>query len=272
MRKSGSRMMTQISANNPFGRTLRFDHAFAWEKIATLAKARGSSITVMDYGAHDGAMLRACLDSGLPLTAYGVDANESAITRGMGQVRQGRGLLLGGVADFEKFREQAGGFDVVFLMGVLEHVRQQSDLLNRLRNSLRPGGSLVLSVPGRHFLSWLDFGNWKFYFPRLHKIYIEQSKGRDYYNERFVECRNGLFGDIEIGKGEHQHFSRREMVALLEETGFEVEVVDGYGFSYRLLHNVWWLSPGPLKRLLYPAIRVDLRMGSRTELVTCARR
>jgi SAM-dependent methyltransferase len=264
-------MKIRITDGNPFRGSFRFDHAFAWERMSSLLRACETSLKVMDYGAHDGKMLRACLNSGLSLDAYGVDANKAAIRRGLDQNRNGSSLQLGGIGDFESFATAAGGFDVVCLMGVLEHVRDQSALLGRLRASLRPKGTLLLSVPGRHFLSWLDFGNWKFYFPRIHRFFIERTKGVDYYREKFVECRDGLFGDIEVGKNEHQHFTRRELISLVESNGFAVEVIDGCGFFYRLLHNVWWFSPTIVKKMLEPAMRVDLRMGDRAELYACAR-
>lgn len=265
-------MKTRITDGNPFGRSFRFDHAFMWERVGSLVKVHSTPLKIMDYGAHDGRMLRTCLESGLRLEAYGVDANKSAIRRGFDEISADTSLRLGDVSDLEGFVTAAGGFDVVCIMGVLEHVRDQPALLARLRRSLRPGGTLVMSVPGRHFLSWLDFGNWKFYFPKLHRFFIEKTRGKAHYREKFVECRDGLFGDIEVGKNEHQHFARGELTSLLEKNGFKVEVVDGYGFLYRLLHNVWWLSPRPVKRLMEPMIRVDLRMGGSAELVVCARR
>jgi SAM-dependent methyltransferase len=265
-------MKTRITDANPFGRSFRLDHAFAWEKVGLLVESHSTALKVLDYGAHDGRMLRICLESGLPLEAYGVDANKSAIERGRGEISSGVSLRLGDVSDLEGFASAAHGFDVVCMMGVLEHVRRQAALLARLRASLRTGGTLMMSVPGRHFLSWLDFGNWKFYFPKIHRLFIETTKGRAHYREKFVECRNGLFGDIEVGKKEHQHFARAELTSLLERNGFKVEVVDGYGFFFRLLHNVWWLSPRPVKRWMEPMIRADLRVGGRAELVVCARR
>lgn len=265
-------MKTRISSANPFRRSFRLDHAFVWEKVSSLVSARAKPLKIMDYGAHDGRMMRTCLDSGLSLEAYGVDANNSAIMRGLDEFCRDRRLQLGGVGDLQRFAEAAGGFDVVCLMGVIEHVRDQAALLKRLRASLRPGGTLLLSAPGKHFLSWMDFGNWKYYFPRLHRVFIERTRGRDYYREKFMECRNGLFGDIEIGKSEHQHFIREELIALIESNAFKVQVVDGYGFAYRLLHNIWWLAPRPVKRMLEPVIRMDLRAGNRAELVVCAHR
>jgi SAM-dependent methyltransferase len=227
-------------------------------------------LTVADYGANDGKMLRCALESGLSIEGYGVDANDAAIARGRMALEHGLQLRLGGVTEYEAFARDAGGFDVVCLMGVLEHVLDQVSLLERLRISLRPGGTFIVSVPGRHFLSWLDFGNWKFRFPRVHRFFVEKTKGRPYYHERFLECRNGLFGDIEVGKEEHQHFSRRELQVILENNGFDVEYVDGYGTWFRLLHNVWWFSPGLVRKMMHGIIHGDLRRGTSVELVACA--
>lgn len=265
-------MKTRISKENPFRGSFRFDHAFVWEQIRIRARGASTPALVMDYGAHDGKMLRTIINSGLPLEGYGVDANKGAVARGREQVGESIPLQLGSVSDFETFSKTKGGFDIICLMGVLEHVLDQGALLDRLHGAMRPGGTLLLSVPGKHFLSWLDFGNWKFYFPRIHRFFVERTKGSAYYREKFIDCPNGLFGDIEVGKNEHQHFSRAEIVRLLEGKGFGVEIVDGYGHFYRLLHNVWWFTPSLLKPVIEPLIRADLRAGSCAELVLSARR
>ncbi len=47
-------------------------------------------------------------------------------------------------------------FDGVLLLDVLEHVSDQQAVLREIQRVLKPGGTLVLSVPHRGLLGWLD--------------------------------------------------------------------------------------------------------------------
>jgi SAM-dependent methyltransferase len=62
--------------------------------------------------------------------------------------------------------EEAGEYDLVVCIDVLEHIPEQDDVLLRLRRALRPGGVAFLHVPTRRasrvpFARWLgDFVRW----------------------------------------------------------------------------------------------------------------
>lgn len=62
--------------------------------------------------------------------------------------------------------EEAGEYDVVVCIDVLEHIPEQDDVLRRLRRALRPGGLAFFHVPTRRasqvpFARWLvDFVRW----------------------------------------------------------------------------------------------------------------
>jgi SAM-dependent methyltransferase len=47
-------------------------------------------------------------------------------------------------------------FDAVLLLDVLEHVQREQPVLQEVARVLRPGGTLVLSVPHKGALRWLD--------------------------------------------------------------------------------------------------------------------
>ena len=49
-----------------------------------------------------------------------------------------------------------GAFDAVFLLDVLEHLPDEAPALSEAERVLRPGGTLILSVPYRGLLAWAD--------------------------------------------------------------------------------------------------------------------
>ncbi|MBM4231218.1 MAG: methyltransferase domain-containing protein [Gammaproteobacteria bacterium] len=241
-----------------------------WEAVSKRA-AVASSLTLLDYGCNEGALIAVLARSFPNVTVVGIDKNRDAIACGTQRLTQSR-LSLHNSQDPIGWLEGQRGFDMVLSMGVVEHVVEQERLLAGLAGALNPGGALVLSVPGKNMFSWADFGNWKFYFPRLHQWYVESTRGADFYRTHFVECANGLFGDVEVGKNRHQHFRRREIVSLVSAAGCEVIEIDGYGFFYRILHNIWWFLPPFLKSVFRRLVLVDLRVGSSAELIIEARK
>lgn len=263
-------MQMIFSPDNPFRETYRFDHAYVWEVVSRCSSAV-KSLRLLDYGCNDGTLIATLVRSFPNVTVVGVDKNSDAVGRGMQRFSASR-MSLQSPHDLVAWLNTQNDFDIVLAMGVIEHVVEQDRLLKRLGGTLKPEGTMIVSVPGKNFFSWADFGNWKFYFPRIHRWYVTRTKGADFYRTRFVDCANGLFGDVEIGKECHQHFRRRDIESLVETSGCRVVRIDGYGFFFRVLHNLWWFSPKFLKPLLMRWALLDLRLGSSAELVVEARR
>jgi len=263
-------MQMSFSAANPFRSTNRFDHAYVWETISKYA-SQTSSLRLMDYGCNEGVLIAELARSFPGISVVGVDKNKDAIARGANRFSSARVALHSPDSLVDWVREQ-DEFDIVLSMGVVEHVVEQEKLLSSLAKALKPGGVLIISVPGKNVFSWADLGNWKFYFPRLHRWFIERTKGADFYRHHFIECKNGLFGDVEVGKENHQHFRRREIDRLVTASGFRVTTVDGYGFFYRILHNIWWFSPALIRPVLARAVLLDLRIGASAELIVEAQK
>ena len=237
-------MKTQISKENPFS----FDrYGFVWEMVH-------KNDNLLDYGCHDGLVLSKLRFDGNALRV-GVDLSDDAIIKGKQKFPQLKLETINKTEPLNYIQQ----FDKVLLMDVLEHVNDQQYLLQKLHSVLKQNGKLILTVPKKHFFSWLDLGNYKFWFPRLHKWYYCMKKGKDAYEYRYGGKNPfGLCGDIEIGKNIHEHFSEKKISNLLEKSGFKVVQFDGTGFWQRLLVLGGVCLPF-LKKLVVKLNRIDSR-------------
>ena len=205
-------MKTTISANNPFS----YDrYGFAFENLP----ARGRCL---DYGCGDGSFMHRCLKV-KQLDFTGVDANQTLVAENK------YGLDLRPAGRPLPFKDAA--FDCITMLDVLEHVADQEGILAELYRVLKPGGRFIVTVPGKHFFSFLDIGNFKFMFPRAHRLYVTLSHSREYYARKYQE--GPLVGDVEREKGWHQHFRPGELSALLSLAGFRTTDLDGSGLFAR---------------------------------------
>jgi SAM-dependent methyltransferase len=92
--------------------------------------------------------------------AYGLDASPRFIAR----ARRAAPHIPFTLGRAERLPYADGFFDGVLLLDVLEHVRRERPVLDEVYRVLKPGGVLVLSVPRKGALAWLDSLNvWDFY-------------------------------------------------------------------------------------------------------------
>lgn len=227
-------MHTKISPDNPYGHNR---WGFAWEYVPAGSAAH------LDFGCNKGLFLNK-LKHKKGGRLVGVDVSEEA-------VKQGRKLF----PDLEivKIRQATdlpfddGTFSSATILDVLEHIYEQTELLVELNRVLRNGGKLVVTVPGQHLFSFLDRGNFKFRFPRLHHWYYCLRHSQEEYEYRYVSNPDELIGDISTKKRWHEHFSRQKLQKMLTEAGFSVIDFDGTGFFGRVIGNVRyllrWLKP-----------------------------
>jgi SAM-dependent methyltransferase len=86
-------------------------------------------------------------------------------------------------------------FESVLFLDVLEHVSDQQVVMREIRRVLKPGGTLILSVPHRGLLGWLDSLNLYVALVRL--------------------THHGLFPQEIAQTGIHRHYTVRQLRALL---------------------------------------------------------
>jgi 2-polyprenyl-3-methyl-5-hydroxy-6-metoxy-1,4-benzoquinol methylase len=219
----------------------------------------------LDYGCFDGQMLERLAEREVIELGVGCDLNEIAVKRPSHPLVHLHHIRdISGVTDLV---QRYGLFDSASLLDVLEHVHDQRALLGVLHASLKPGAQLVVTVPQQHVFSWMDIGNVKFRFPRIHKWLYRLRHSEAEYLYRYVDNPSGLIGDVEARKAWHQHFRPEELVGLLADSGFEVTETDGAGLLHRPL--------GCLKILRLPVdrlIELDARRWSKCHLFVTARR
>ena len=262
-------MKIKIQQNNPFGCDR---YGFLWQILAKYNDGHGSRCVHLDYGAYDGAVIAVLAKSGVVGEGVGLDVNADIVekfkttlphnvrleTLSNGQRTEDRGQKI-------RLPYPDEHFDSACILDVIEHIHDQSNLLKEIHRVLRKDGCFVVTVPKKHIFSFLDAGNFKFYFPRLHRFFYETKHSKEEYRVRYVECKNGLFGDIEKEKMWHQHFSTKELGDLLEKYGFCIVHMDGSGLFMRPLSILKYLLPGTNKVFDW-LISFDSRLFSSSNL------
>jgi len=132
-----------------------------------------------------------------PVEVWGVEMDEAAAGKAAAVLDR---VLQGDVAAVLSDLPR-GRFDCIVLNDVIEHVPDPDFLLRSLRPLLKPGGSLVASIPNvRYFFNVVDLA--------VH--------GRWDYTEEGILDRTHL-----------RFFTRSSMIRLLEDCGFDVEAAVG---------------------------------------------
>ena len=256
-------MRTRLSVQNTLGPTR---YGYALEQVL-----RSGSRRHLDIGCRDGSWLEELGRRGVT-DLHGVDVNEDAI---LAAKKLRPELDLRYVPDTRRLPYADRSFDSVSLMDVLEHVDEpyQHGLLDEIHRVLDARGTFVITAPQQHVFSFLDTGNFKFRFKRLHRWWYTRKHGASMYHYKYVENPFGLVGDVMASKAWHEHFSRARLEALLREHGFDVVDVDGAGLFYRTL-DIPRLAI-PIRRVQQMIRRIQLwdsaRFESKDIYVTCRR-
>ncbi|MEX2118242.1 MAG: glycosyltransferase [Pirellulales bacterium] len=135
---------------------------FDFPRPDLLALVPTSARRVLDVGCGAGRLGEA-IKARQQSHVVGIELDESAAARARDRLDQ---VVVADIEALEQLEQEFGDpFDCIVLGDVLEHLRDPSGLLVRLRGCLQPGGCLLASVPNvRHHTvvrSLLD-GNWTY--------------------------------------------------------------------------------------------------------------
>ena len=178
---------------------LKEDSASSHGRILQWMQMRPAS-RVLDLGCSDGTLGARLAEMGH--TVVGVDQQEH------------KGVRERLIDFFEADLEQGipdgvgGDFDVVIAADVLEHVRAPEKVLDDVRTVLRPGGSVITSVP--------NFGHW---YPRA-----RVALGRFDYDARGI-----------LDRGHLRFFTRRSFTRLVSSAGWEVRRAEAIGLPLEVV-------------------------------------
>jgi SAM-dependent methyltransferase len=178
---------------------------------------------VLDWGCGDGPFSHFLLSRGHRVESFSLQHRPPLFDRLPAEWRARHAFTRGTPDQPARLPYRDHGFDAVFSVGVLEHVRETGgDELGSLREIhriLRPGGSLICShLPNRYsFIEWAS---------------------------------RRLFRDAPDDEHRRYHlyrFSRREAVSLFEAAGFRVALSRRYGLLPR---NILGRLPATLRNSL----------------------
>lgn len=256
-------MKTSISNQNPFSMNAK---GYLWEYLSR----SGGVGNHLDYGAHDADMISKFKNTGVIKRGVGVDLNSTVVAQVQGSLPDGISLLA--IKKNPQLPFESDHFDSTSIVGVLEHILDQDHILQELKRVTKVGGTILVAVPGQNIFSFLDMGNWKFVFPRLHRFFYTLSHSEDAYIARYTANKDGLIGDIEAEKAWHEHFTKPQLEAKLRANGLEIVETDGAGFFFRIFVNMGFFLPERLRNVVMPLINVDAKFFSSAEIWTLARK
>ena len=254
-------MDTVITLKNPYGYNR---HGFAWENVPEGKAAH------LDFGCHSGEFLNSLIVKGIG-RLVGLDVSQDAVDRANQQFPD---LEIISISETVPLPFENCLFSSITVLDVIEHVYEQNELLDELNRVLKEDGVLIVTVPGKHLFSFLDIGNYKFIFPKLHQWYYCISHSREEYDRRYVSNPDGLVGDISGKKRWHEHFSRSKLTKLLNNSGFDVVKFDGSCFFMRIKSHIepliQWIKP--LQSLIQRLSILDAKRFKSANLFCIARK
>lgn len=252
-------MQTKLEAHNPYGCDR---YGFTWQQVPAGGAAH------LDFGCGDGRFLKSLKHKGIKCLV-GVDVGREAVK----QAHLGSGgLEIFHITQTTPLPFPDKLFSSITLMDVLEHVAEQGTLLGELHRVLQNDGTLIVTVPGRHLFSFLDMGNLKFRFPRLHRWYYCRTHSPEEYEKRYAANPDGLIGDVSAVKRWHDHYSPAQLAQLLGESGFDAGAFDGTGYFTRVLKMADLLARrlGPLHASIRKSMMWDARRFHTTNVFCVA--
>jgi len=211
---------------------------FDFARPELLALVPESARTVLDIGCGAGR-LGESIKARQTAHVVGIEMNQAAAERARSRLDR---VLVGDIEQLEPDFPPAA-FDTIICGDVLEHLREPARLLGRIRGWLRPGGTLVASIPNvRHHsvVRGLLAGNWTYepagLLDRTHlRFFTRREIEKLLYRAGFCVQNLGMTpgpGDDQIE--EHMRAGRVHIGALHVSGLPAEEVQEFYAYQYLL--------------------------------------
>ncbi|MEP6977191.1 MAG: class I SAM-dependent methyltransferase [Thermoleophilia bacterium] len=172
---------------------------------------------VLEVGCGSGIAVQLFAEAGADVTAVDLTPWAVETTRTRLEAFALEGTVL--EADGEQLPFGDGSFDLVFSWGVIHHTSDMERALGELVRVCRPGGRVVLMLYHRHSLFFISYRALARFLPVARRL------GLHFEGARAGE-REGLIA---------RHFTRAEVVRLLERAGLVDVRVLPYGADAELL-------------------------------------
>ena len=127
-----------------------FEENYWWfrarrDMILNLIEKRPKNSEILDLGCATGATMEFLQKSGFTNVA-GIDNSPEAIgicrSKGLNAIFE----------DASRFDSGQNSFDVIIMADVLEHIKDDAEVLRGCKNLLKPGGDIIITVPA---FAWL---------------------------------------------------------------------------------------------------------------------
>jgi ubiquinone/menaquinone biosynthesis C-methylase UbiE len=172
---------------------------------------------VLEVGCGSGIAVQLFAEAGANVTAVDLTPWAVETTRARLDAFGLPGTVLEG--DGEALPFDDASFDVVFSWGVIHHTTDMQRALSELIRVCRPGGTLILMLYHRHSLFFVSYRALARFLPAARRL------GLHFEGAREGE-RSGLIA---------RHFTRDEVVRMLEAKGLRDVRVTPYGADAELL-------------------------------------
>lgn len=101
---------------------------------------------ILELGAGRGVTARSLMEAGVPFERYTItDLNEEVYERFEGVFEDPRIEIR--QMDADRLPEDAGPFDVILMVALIEHLVDPMDAMRKIRTMLRPGGFVYIDTP-----------------------------------------------------------------------------------------------------------------------------
>ena len=222
-----------------------FSVEYAWRKTKVIiqnlaqkyieSKKNNKTLQVVDVGCGNGALLIRIAENnsklGKQIQFRGFDLSESFVEYSNKAVKyKGLANVSFSQIDLEKDKIP-GGYDLVIMSEVLEHLNNPKQVLKKIYDSLNPGGVLLISTPNSKNLIKYPFIFLKSLIGRKDSLEMSKHLTQEEQRHKLAEQEQHLYV-----------FSQPELIKLLKNVGF----IKNHAFRSTTLFGGPFLDNHPL--------------------------